>query len=180
MSSPLSYEQFIDLIAFLKSRPAQEALRGVVLEYSVVGAFASDLKTAEPPERKTDLGATYPGSGTGAALTWQAVQAEPNGRLSLATVAGTKGSAYALTYVFTPKAQTAEVRIGTTGPTRLWVEGKLVHETDKPMASGETATVDLKQGWSAVLVKVSAAKVEPVVTLRFVGEGLRTNRHPGD
>ncbi len=176
----LSYEQFIDLIAFLKSRPAQEALRGVVLEYSIVGPFGSDLKTADPPASKTDLGATYPGAGTGPALTWQPVQAEPNGRLSLAAVAGTKGSAYALTYVFTPKAQTAQVRISTSGPTRLWIEGKLVQEIDKPTAPAEMVTVDLKQGWSAVLVKMSEAKGEPVLTLRFVGEGLRTNRHPGD
>jgi quinoprotein glucose dehydrogenase len=176
----LSYEQFIDLIAFLKSRPAQEALRGVVLEYSIVGPFSSDLKTADSPESKTDLGATYPASGTGPSLTWQSIQAEPNGRLSLAAVTSAKGSAYALTYVFTPKAQMAQVRIGSSGPTRVWVEGKLVHETDKPSPPGEIVTVDLKQGWNAVLVKVSEAKVEPVVTLRFVGESLRTNRYPGD
>jgi putative membrane-bound dehydrogenase-like protein len=176
----LSYDQFIDLIAFLKSRTAQEALRGVVLEYSIVGPFDTDLETAGPPEGKTDLGASYSGSGTGPALTWQPVQAEPSGRLSLAAVAGNKGSAYALTYVFTPKTQTAQVRVGTNAPTRVWVSGKLVHEPDKSTPPAEPSTVELKQGWNAVLVKVSESKVEPALTLRFVGEGLRTNRQPVD
>jgi hypothetical protein len=60
------------------------------------------------------------------------------------------------------------------------VAGKLVHETDKPTPPAEPVTVEFKQGWNAVLVKVSESKIEPVLTLRIIGEGLRTNRQPVD
>ncbi len=75
----LNYGQFIDLIAFLKDKKAQESLRGLALDFFVVGPFGPDLAKENGPETKTDPEAKY-GDGQ---LTWQAVQAEPSGLLNL-------------------------------------------------------------------------------------------------
>src|SRR5262249_49921442 len=56
----LKFDQFLDLVAFLKNREAQESLRGMALEFWVVGPFAGDADTAHPPEEKLDLNAKYP------------------------------------------------------------------------------------------------------------------------
>ena len=49
----LSYDQFIDLLAFLKSRREQESLRGMVLEYRTAGGFTADVESSRP-ELKAD------------------------------------------------------------------------------------------------------------------------------
>ena len=77
----LTYGQLIDLIAFLRDRRAQESLRGLVLEYHVVGPFGGDLKKEDLPQGKVDLTARYPGKA--AEVKWQPVQAEPSGFLNL-------------------------------------------------------------------------------------------------
>ena len=73
--SQISYDQFIDLLAFLKSRKEQESLRGLVAEVAVTGPFPADLKSAKPEVK------------TGA--KWQTLHAEPNGKLNLAAAFAT-------------------------------------------------------------------------------------------
>ena len=48
--SQLTQDQFVDLLAFLTSKPAQESLRGAVLEYAVAVGYKPELKAAEAPE----------------------------------------------------------------------------------------------------------------------------------
>src|SRR5262249_41664988 len=97
----LRFEQFLDLVAFLKDRPAQESLRGMALEFWVVGPFAGDADAAHPPEEKPELTAKYPGLKPGEELTWQARQAEPSGLLNLrALFKRDQTTAYAQTHVY--------------------------------------------------------------------------------
>ena len=79
--SQLTYGQLIDLVAFLRDRRAQESLRGLVLEYHVIGPFGGDLKKEELPVGKADLKAAYPGKS--GEVKWRPVQAEPSGLLNL-------------------------------------------------------------------------------------------------
>src|SRR5262249_30413848 len=72
--SQLSFTEFLDLVAFLKDQKAQESLRGLALDFWVVGPFGADLKRAYPPEAKPDPAATYPGG-----KKWQPAAAGPTG-----------------------------------------------------------------------------------------------------
>ena len=65
---------------------AQEGLRGLVLDYHVVGPFGPDLKTPYPPEEKPDLTESYPGKKPDEKLAWQPAQAEPTGLLNLTAI----------------------------------------------------------------------------------------------
>ncbi len=173
--SLLSYAELIDLVAFLTDKKAQESLRGLALDFHVVGPFGGELKTAYAPEGKSDLGATYPGD-----KKWQEAQAAPSGLLDLKAIFNVKSaSAYALTYVHSPKAQKAQMLLGSGGSARVWINGKLTHtvESTRPARADEDRVpIELKEGWNAVLAKV--VNGEGGLYLRFAGEGLRVSRTP--
>ncbi len=173
----LNYGQFIDLIAFLKDKKAQESLRGLALDFFVVGPFGPDLAKEYGPETKTDPEAKY-GEGQ---LTWQAVQAEPSGLLNLPALFNRdEASAYALTNVHSANAQNVEMVLGSDSSVRVWVNGKLVHESAKNVAmkpDAEHVTVPLNAGWNTVLVKVANGKGGHGLYLRFNGDGLRVSRN---
>jgi putative heme-binding domain-containing protein len=179
----LNYEQFIDLIAFLKDRGAQESLRGLVLDYYVVGPFGEDFKTAYPPEAKPDPSATYPKGKPGEALTWQAAQAGPNGMLNLREIINRDhASAYALTYVYSIQAQKLQMLMGSSGSAKVWINGEKVHEHAEPRRArkdDDRVEVSLKEGWNSVLVKVTTPEGENGLYLRFAGSnGIRIARKP--
>jgi putative heme-binding domain-containing protein len=180
--SQLTLDQFIDLVAFLKDRKAQESLRGLALDFHVVGPFGPDLNAAYPPETKPDPLATYSGAKPGDVLKWQPAQAEPSGLLNLRAVFNRDAaSAYALTYVYSPKEQKAEMLLGCDDTARVWVGGQLVHESKTPHPARPDqyrVAVTLKPGWTPVLAKVVNAKLDHGLYLRFAGEGLRVARTP--
>jgi putative membrane-bound dehydrogenase-like protein len=177
--SLLTYDQFIDLVAFLKDRKAQESLRGLAMDFWVVGPFGDDLKKEYPPEGKADPEATYPGD-----KKWQPAQAEPSGLLNLKAIFNRENaSAYALTYVWSPKEQKAQMLLGSDDTVRVWLNGSLVHEYATPRSARpdeDKVDVALKQGWNAVLAKVVNGQADHGLYLRFVGEGLRVSRVPAD
>ena len=178
----LSYDQFLDLLAFLKDRGAQEGLRGLVLDYHVVGPFGPDLRTAYPPEAQPDVTATYPGTRPNETLAWQQAQAEPTGLLNLTAIFHANlASAYALTYIHSPKEQNAQMLLGSDDTVRVWLNGKQVHEYATPRsakADEDKVSVHLEPGWNRVLVKVVNVDADHGLYLRFVGEGLRVARTP--
>jgi putative heme-binding domain-containing protein len=178
----LTYNQFIDLIAFLKDRKAQESLRGLALDFLVVGPFGPDLAKEYGPETKTDPATKYPGTKPGEAVTWQPAQAEPSGLLNLRAIFDRDdASVYALTNVHLPTAQNVEVVLGADDIVRVWVNGKLVHENAKTSVlkpDADRVTVPMNYGWNTVLVKVVHVKGEHGLYLRFNGDGLRVSRMP--
>jgi putative heme-binding domain-containing protein len=178
----LSYDQFIDLMAFLKDRSAQESLRGLALDFLVAGPFGPDLKTADGPESKTDPSAVFPGLKPDQTVKWEPAQAEPTGLLNGAAVSGKDvTSAYALTHVYSPKAQKVQMLFGSGGALRVWVNGGLVHERAAPgkaKPDEERVTIDLKEGWNPVLAKMVGSSADRGLYLRFAGEGLRVARTP--
>jgi putative membrane-bound dehydrogenase-like protein len=176
--SQLTFDQFIDLVAFLRDRSAQESLRGLARDFWVIGPYAQELKAPAPPEKSSDPKAELEGMKPDVKLKWQAREAEPNGYLDLRAVFGREHiSAYALTYVYSPKVQKVDLLTGSDDQLRVWINGKLVHEfaqnrDAKPDA--DRVAVELKTGWNTVLAKVTNSVATHGLYLRFAGgDGIR-------
>lgn len=171
----LTLEQFIDLLAFLKSRPDQELLRGAVLEFHVATGFKPELKQSEDAEAV--LKGTTPAKG------WDVQPVDAGGRLNLGS-AQKPGSTYALTYVYSPKAQDATLRLNTGAPVRVWAGSQKVFERAQPTPEGlnieEKAVVALKAGWTPVLIKMIPGQKANSLGINLVGDGLRAALKPDE
>jgi hypothetical protein len=65
--------------------------------------------------------------------------------------------AYAHTYVYSPKRQSVQLRIGSDDAVKIWVNGNLVHKNYVFRAAAEDqdiVTVTLTSGWNRLLIKV--------------------------
>jgi putative membrane-bound dehydrogenase-like protein len=161
----ISYDQFIDLLAFLKSRKEQESLRGLVNEIGVAGPFPNDLKSLKPEVTS--------------ATKWKSLYAEPNGKLELTPELAANSAIYARTYVFAPKKQKATVAILGENPMRVWLNEQSVLDRQSAGAGVEAALpVELKQGWNVMLVKMANTGKPASLNIRIAGEGLRTAGAP--
>lgn len=171
--SQLSFDQFIDLVAFLRDRQMQESLRGLALDFWVVGPFGEDLKKPFPPEVSPDPKTSY------GSLSWQARQAEPNGYLDLRAAFGKDHiSAYALTYVHSAKQQKVKMLCGSDDQLRIWINGEQVHEYGESRGArpdSDQVEVTVSAGWNVVLAKVTNGVATHGLYLRFAGEGLRVS-----
>ena len=161
----INYDQFIDLLAFLKSKTEQESLRGLVAEVTVSGPYPIDLKTLKPD--LTDR------------AKWKSLYAEPSGKLDLTALMVPDAAVYARAYVFAPKKQKATLSILSANPVRVWVNDQSSFDRQSPGTGvEETFTTDLKQGWNIVLIKMPNAGKPATLNLRIAGEGLRTAGTP--
>lgn len=189
----LTFGQFLDLVAFLKDRKSQEALRGMALDYWVVGPFPGDFTKKGafdqpgPPEKDPSVKAEYE-AGKGKKLAWQELQTDGTGHLKLGPLFGgadvkpPNASLYAQTFVYSPEPQTVQLYPGGPVPLRLWVNGKRVADFDgKPAPAAEqdlVKAVPLNAGWNRVLVRVVHSGAGRGLYLRFAGTGLRLSLHP--
>jgi hypothetical protein len=76
----------------------------------------------------------------------------------LAALGGENRAAYVRTWVYSDQERAARVEYGTDDGHRLWLNGKLVREANRGGAAvpGDFKTeVQLRQGWNAVLLKVT-------------------------
>lgn len=168
--APLSFDQFIDLLAFLKSRPEQEGLRGVAVEGAVAGGFSANLGVSRPEV------AADPSAKTG--VRWDATRAEPNGVFDLKAAFPTTapGGVYVRTFVFSPRDQTVIGSVLADDPVRIWVGEVSVF--DRPAApaaaTDETFGLPLKTGWNPVLLKIGNGGRGHRLGLRIGGDGVRT------
>ena len=178
--SQLTFDQFIDLVAFLKDRSAQESLRGLAREFWVVGPYAQELNSSAPPEKSSDPKQPIAGIKPDELLKWQLREIEPSGFLDLRAVFHRDHiSAYAMTYVYSPKTQKVAMFTGSDDQLRVWINGKLVHEfaqnrDAKP--DSDIFQVELQAGWNTVLAKVTNSVASHGLYLRFSrAEGLRVS-----
>lgn len=175
----LSYDQFIDLIAFLKNRQQQESLRGAVLDFSVAVGFPADLKAEFAPEKSPDPAAKLPDG-----KAWQTKSADANGVLALKTLLppGDPTAAYALAFVYSPAKQTATAVYLGDDPVRVWVAGKQAFERPtaklQAFSAEEKFEVEIPAGWSPVLVKVVGTGRTHQLGLTLRGKDLRTAAKP--
>lgn len=175
--SQLSFDQFIDLVAFLKDRSAQESIRTLGLEFWVAGTFPREFREVQPPEQNPDPKATYQNP-AGEKIAWQLRSTEPNGYLDLQAIfKKDRVAVYALTYVYSPKKQKVQMLTGSDDMLRVWIGGKLVHEIERnrqAVADEDKFDVELPEGWSPVLAKVVNGVATHGLFLRFSGgEGVR-------
>ena len=78
------------------------------------------------------------------------------------------GSAYLLTYVFSPKQQKVQLQHQSDEKLQLWLGGKSI----EPHA--EKTPITLQQGWNILLLRLNNAEASPLVQVRILGgEGLR-------
>lgn len=164
----LSFNEFIDLVAFLRDRKSQEELRGMVLAAWAVGPLDFDLTKAHPLEKNPDPTAVIVREKQ--IVRWQQVQADMGGKgFDLRPVLGLDpGSAYLLTYVFSPKEQKVQLQHQSEEKLQLWHNGKRVE------VQAEQTPLELAKGWNALLLRLNNAEASPFVSARIVGgDGVR-------
>ena len=178
--SQLSYDQFIDLLAFLKSKKEQESLRGTLLDFNVLVGAPGDFKSSNPIEKAPDLKAKLPNG-----LKWLPAQADASGLLLLKPFLPMDPiGVYALAYVYSPGKQKSTVTLLADGPARIWVGSSVAFERAvpklAPFAQEEKFTVELAAGWNTVLLKTLTSGPTNRIGMQFSGELLRTASAPED
>ena len=164
----LSFNEFIDLVAFLRNRKAQEEVRGMLLTGWAVGPLDFDLTKSYPLEKNPDPNAVV--FADKRRVAWQPVQADMSGKgFDLRPVIGREpASGYLLAYVHAPKEQKVQLRYDTDEKLLVWLNGKSVEPKD------DTANLTLQQGWNVLLLRMNNEQGAPFLMARIVGgEGLR-------
>jgi putative heme-binding domain-containing protein len=156
--SRLSFDQLLDLLAFLKDKGEQEGLRGTVTDAFVAGGFAPNLLAAEAVEK--------------AGGDWHRLHADATGRLDVRGTVTGPTAGYVRAWAFSPAAQTGTLEVTADGPVRAWVGDKLAVERPGP-SDGQAVPVQLGKGWTKVLVKAVTADPKARLVVRVKGTGVR-------
>jgi len=136
--------------------------RHFVTDWNLIGPFdAPDmdaLLTAYPPEKETDPAKKYIGKNDIQAA-WKVIRVEPSGFIRPAQFIQPAELVivYGLAYVYSPAERKTRMLVGSDDGVRVWINGRLIHSN--PIYRGaypdqDRVTVDLKQGWNKVLIKV--------------------------
>lgn len=165
----LSFNEFIDLVAFLRDRKSQEELRGMILSAWAIGPFDIDLKKPHTLEKNPDPEKAEI-TGDRERVRWRALQADVDGKgLDLRPVIGREpASAYVLTYIYSPKEQKVELELRCEEKGYLQLNGERVELNEAK------ATLPLKTGWNVLLGRITNEQGSPFVAARLVGaDGVR-------
>ena len=141
---------------------------GFITKWKVIGPFDNTgekgLDVAYPPEESLDAAAEYEGKpleGKARQVKWTDYQTQDEfGIVDLNAAAGKANgvAAYAWAEFDSPSERPAELRLGRDNATKLWLNGKLIHEQrvyhsgadmDQFIARGQ-----LRKGKNTILVKV--------------------------
>ncbi len=164
-----------------------EARSGFITAWQVAGPFRQPNKNyaalfdvAFAPEEK------------GANVEWRVLPpsddaSRPWAMDLLKSVGGEQCVAYARTWVFSPRAQAVRLEIGSDDGAKIWVNDKLVHANNTARAlqpAQDKADAQLREGWNALLVKVTQNNLGWGFCLRISDpdgarmEGLRASLSP--
>jgi len=134
-------------------------------DWMIIGPFPNPehagFETAYPPEKEIQLDAGYPGLDGEA--RWQQAAADASGLVDFLDAYGGKerkrewAVAYALTHVYSPRARTALLLLGSDDGCKVWLNGKLAWSVLARRGSDadrDRFAVGLRRGWNRVLVKV--------------------------
>ncbi len=146
----------------IRDRAAQllqqaEKVQDFITAWQVAGPYTkpdsgnSIFDTTFPPEKADGKAAWRPLlAGTKAEQPWMLDL--------LAALGGEHRAGYARTWIYSAKAQAARIEFGTDDGHKLWLNGKLIHAANRGGAAvpGDFKTsVELRQGWNALLLKVT-------------------------
>lgn len=134
---------------------------GAVRTWRLAGPFdntsASGFDRSFPPEYQDSATATFNGA-SGAIVRWNEPKVFRNdGWIDMARYFPTnRGVFYGITYTFAPKRMRAQLRLGTSGAFKLFLNDSVVNESiDEHNNDVDTyvAEVWLESGWNRILVK---------------------------
>src|SRR5450432_2636361 len=146
------------------ARAARGAL-GLLSRYAVVGPFGegrSGFAQAFPPEAEAaapEAGRTY--HGRLGDVAWRAGDAlVRDGALILDGMLrpDTQGTAYVVAFARSARAADVALRLGSPGPTKIWVNGAVVYARDvvrTPTFDQDAAPARLRAGWNRIVVKTT-------------------------
>ncbi|MBC8144741.1 MAG: tetratricopeptide repeat protein, partial [bacterium] len=139
-----------------------------ITDWTVIGPFdntsGSGYTNVFPPEAKYDVDGTYKGK-AGAPASWFRLTAmRPDMWVDFKRFFGANHAVfYANTFVYSPKKQRMQFRIGTSGSFRAFLNDEMVaedmEETNNDLDTYITET-ELQQGWNRVLVKCGLSEIE--------------------
>lgn len=155
---------------------------GAILSWRLIGPFnnisGSGHERSFEPERADDPSATYEGD-SDALVKWiEPTAFRLDGWVDFTRYYPTiSATFYAVTYVKVATTQRVQLRLGTSGAFKLFVNGTTVHESsDEHNNDIDTyrATVTLGAGWNRVMVKCSASEIDRCnFLLRITDDGGR-------
>ncbi|MFM1800942.1 MAG: hypothetical protein RJA81_294, partial [Planctomycetota bacterium] len=153
----LSRQELADLLAFLRSKPAQESLKNFqsVKRAMAVGPVALEedgksISLASPQISKSLTGQS------GQTIGWVALDTASSGLMNLRGQFGVNpGRAYAAVWVESPVEQSAAIRTGSEGASRLYLNGDKVAAL-KPTAGAklgeQPVELKLRKGWNVLVL----------------------------
>lgn len=166
---------------------------GSVKEWRLIGPFdnisGSGHERVFPPETQDDPTAEYSGE-SGARVRWMEPGVIRNdGWVDFARYFPTlRGTFFGVTYVFSDRDQRVQLRIGTSGSFKLFLNGVIVHESvDEHNNDVDTyvSDVTLSHGWNRILVKCGNSELSRCNFLLRITtpdglavKGLRTSTQP--
>lgn len=141
---------------------------GALIDWRIVGPFdnisGSGHEKVFPPERVDDTNAVYKNA-NGGEIRWQH---PPSQRLDLwidfTYFSSThRGQFYSVTYVKSPTQRKVQMRLGTSGSFKLFVNDKSVRESFEELNNDLDTYITectLNEGWNKILVKVGASELD--------------------
>jgi len=150
-----------ELGADLKSAEAWHAKIGSLQSWRLIGPFenisGSGHERVFPPETEDDPSAVYSGE-SGARVRWMEPGIVRNdGWVDFARYfPSLRGTFYCVTYVFAEKDERIQLRIGTSGSFKLFLNKRVVHESAEERNNDldtYVSDVTLSKGWNRILVK---------------------------
>ena len=164
---------------------------GKLLPLSVIGTWDNDqgkgLDTVYPPEETVDLAQSYQGKLT--KISWRSdYPVDQRGKVNLGELLSPDRwqVAYAASAFEVENAIDAEVRLSTTDPVKVWLNGELIlsiARVDGWLFDGVTLPVHLRQGTNQLLIKSAQQQGAWMVTARLTssqGEALAYRVVPAD
>jgi hypothetical protein len=143
-----------------------EPNRRYIPEWYVIGPFPNvrndslqrlGLDTPYGPEREIRLDATYEGV-NGQRVSWAQKQTPPKGRFDLYDFDPYEMVVvYALTYVYSPRAATVPLLLGSDDGVKVFLNGKEIHRFLAVRVAApdqDRISLTLKEGWNALLLKI--------------------------
>jgi tetratricopeptide (TPR) repeat protein len=153
------------------ARTPNELNRFLEAGWWAVGPYPHALSGPCPPEDEADPSRAVVAADAAAEYRWQALPTGEYGGVDLRAVSKAgQGSAYAMTYVFSPEERTALLRVGAEGGVRLWHNGRLVHHNPDSTTwtvSSDRVPVTLRAGRNTLLAKVTPKSHSQLLAVRL-------------
>jgi quinoprotein glucose dehydrogenase len=141
ISLDLTPDEIVDLVSFLRSKPAQDSLKHGPRKLDrvlAIGPFPLGADRLRVPLDQVELTRSYEGQ-NGAGLSWLSIEAAPPGLINLrGEMAAKPGRAYLAAEVRSAVDQSAAVRFAIEGAARVYLNGSRV--ADVPEHDAATLT----------------------------------------